>query len=288
MKISAIDVGSNSVRLGLVADGKTLYKRLATTRLGEGLALSGRILPAAIERTAQAIAKFVKEANADGAARVYVFATAAVRSAVNRQDFLARVKELCGIEVDVVSGQEEARLGILGALKGADGGIIDVGGASTEVTVQRGGQALYSHSADVGTVRLHDLAGRDLEKLEKAAAASIESYGVFDASSFDMYAIGGTATTLASVKHGLKVYDPAITDGTVLYADEIYDMAKYILSLSVEEVREISGMEPRRADVIGGGCLLTHLVMKHFGVNKITVSESDNLEGYIMLKEGLE
>lgn len=288
MKISAIDVGSNSVRLATFADGKTLYKRLATTRLGEGLAATGKITSAAIERTALAIAEFVEQAKAENSTRIHIFATAAVRSASNRQDFLTRVKELCGIDVDVVSGIEEARLGILGALKNNDGGIIDVGGASTEVTVQTGGRALYSHSADIGTVRLHDLAGRDINKLTEAAAAKIAEYGTFDASSFDMYAIGGTATTLASVKHGLKVYDPSITDGTVLYADEIYKMAQYILGLSVEEVRRISGMEPLRADVIGGGCLLTYLVMKHFNVNKITVSESDNLEGYVMLKEELK
>lgn len=288
MKISAIDVGSNSVRLATFADGKTLYKRLATTRLGEGLAATGKLTPAAIERSAQAIAGFVQQAKAENSTRIHIFATAAVRSASNRQDFLSRVKELCGIDVDVVSGQEEARLGILGALKGKDGGIIDVGGASTEVTVQRCGQTLYAHSADIGTVRLHDMAGRDIKMLEQAALSKIAEYGEFDASSFDMYAIGGTATTLASVKHGLKVYDPTITDGTVLYADEIYKMAQYILSLSVEEVRKISGMEPLRADVIGGGCLLTYLVMKHFNVDKITVSESDNLEGYVMLKEGIK
>lgn len=288
MKISAIDVGSNSVRLATFADGKTLYKHLASTRLGEGLAVTGKITPAAIERTAQAIAQFVRQAKAENSIQVYIFATAAVRSASNRHEFLARVKDLCGIDVDVVSGQQEARLGILGALKGKDGGIIDVGGASTEVTVQRCGQNLYAHSADIGTVRLHDMAGRDIKKLEQAAAAKIAEYGKFDASKYDMYAIGGTATTLASVKHGLKVYDPKITDGTVLYADEIYQMAQYILSLSVEEVRKISGMEPLRADVIGGGCLLTYLVMKHFNVDKITVSESDNLEGYVMLKEGIK
>ena len=288
MKISVIDVGSNSVRLATFADGKTLYKRLATTRLGEGLVATGKITPAAIERTASAIAAFVQAAKSENSTRIHIFATAAVRSAANRQDFLARVKELCGMDVDVVSGKEEARLGILGALKGKDGGIIDVGGASTEVTVQRCGQALYSHSADIGTVRLHDLAGRDIQKLEQAALEKITEYGEFDASPFDMYAIGGTATTLASVKHGLKVYDPKITDGTVLYADEIYDMSRHILKLSVEEVREMSGMEPLRADVIGGGCLLTYLVMKHFNVEKITVSESDNLEGYAMLKEGIK
>ena len=288
MKISAIDVGSNSVRLATFADGKTLYKRLATTRLGEGLVATGKITPAAIERTAQAIAAFVNDAKAENSTRIHIFATAAVRSAANRQDFLSRVKELCGIDVDVVSGQEEAHLGILGALKGKDGGIIDVGGASTEVTVQRGGQTLYSYSADIGTVRLHDIAGRDIKKLQQAAMAKIAEYGEFDASSFDMYAIGGTATTLASVKHKLKVYDPKITDGTVFYADEIYDMSQHILKLSVEDVRKMSGMEPLRADVIGGGCLLTYLVMKHFKVDKITVSESDNLEGYVMLKEGIK
>lgn len=288
MKISAIDVGSNSVRLATFADGKTLYKRLATTRLGEGLAVTGKISLAAIERTAQAITRFLEQAKAENSIHIYIFATAAVRSASNRNDFLTRVKELCGIDIDVVSGQEEARLGILGALKGKDGGIIDVGGASTEVNLQRGGQTLYSHSTDIGTVRLHDMAGRDINKLEQAALAKIAEYGEFDASAFNIYAIGGTATTLASVKHGLKVYDPSVTDGTVLYADEIYEMAQYILSLSVEEVRKISGMEPLRADVIGGGCLLTYLVMKHFNVDKITVSESDNLEGYVMLKEGLK
>lgn len=288
MKVSAIDVGSNSVRLATFADGKTLYKHLASTRLGEGLASTGKLSGVAIERTAQAIARFVEQANAENATQVYIFATAAVRSASNRQDFLIRVKELCGKEVDVVSGQQEARLGILGALKGKDGGIIDVGGASSEVTVQFGGQTLYSHSANIGTVRLHDLAGRNVQKLTEAALKKIEEYGKFDASPFEMYAIGGTATTLASVKHGLKVYDPTVTDGTVLYADEINQMAQRILSLSVEEVRKISGMEPLRADVIGGGCLLTYLIMKHFKVDKITVSESDNLEGYVMLKEGIK
>lgn len=286
MKISAIDVGSNSVRLAVTADGKTLYKRGAATRLAENLALTGSLLPQAMERTALAIKDFKEEAERENCARIYVFATAAVRSAQNRQAFLDRVRELCGLEVDVVSGADEAKLGITGALGGRDGGIIDVGGASTEVTVRRGGECLYSHSANIGTVRLHDLAGRDLVKLTEAALARIAEYGEFDASKYDMYAIGGTATTLASVKHGLKVYDPQVTDGTVLYADEVYDMAKRFISLSVEEVRRISGMEPRRADIIGGGCLLNYLVMRHFGIERITVSESDNLEGYIMLKEG--
>ena len=140
-KSSVIDVGSNSVRLAMMADGKTLYKKLATTRLGEGLSVTGKISAQAGERTANAVADFKNYALSQGAQKVYVFATAAVRSAVNRQEFLNLVRRVCGVEVDVLSGQDEARIGISGALKDRDGGIIDVGGASTEVTVQTGGNS---------------------------------------------------------------------------------------------------------------------------------------------------
>ena len=293
MKIAAIDIGSNSVRLALTSDGKTLYKRLSTTRLGEGLSYTGAMKEQNLENTAQAVSNFVQTATNDGADKLYAFATAAVRSASNRDMFLKRVKQLCGIEVEVLSGETEAKCGILGALKGGDGGIIDVGGASTEVTVQCGGNVLYSKSVNIGAVRLYDLAGRDINKLKKVISEKITDYDVpchFDRSgeifTLPMYAIGGTATTIASVKHALKVYDPAITDGTVLTQKEVYATAEKLLSLTVEQVRNLDGMEPRRADIIGGGCLLLSCVMEKFGVTEITVSESDNLEGFIMLKGG--
>lgn len=286
MKISAIDVGSNSVRLGVFADGKTLYKRINTTRLSEGLSFSGALKSEAIERTALAVAQFAKQAKEDGAERIYAFATAAVRSASNGREFTARVKELCGIEVEVISGQAEAEIGILGALGRRDGGIIDVGGASTEVTVKKDGKTVYSKSVDIGAVRLYDLAGRDKAKLLKVINEKIKEYKSFNASNTDMYAIGGTATTIASVKHALKVYDPNVTHGTVLSAEYIGFIADKCLSLSIDEVRAIDGMDVKRADVIGGGCLLLYAVMQKFGIAKLTVSESDNLEGYIMLEEG--
>ena len=286
MKIFAIDIGSNSVRLACIADGKTLYKRLETTRLGEGLSKTGELSAVAIERSAKAVSGFADFAKREGADKLYAFATAAVRSAKNGETFVERVKKLCGVDVEVLSGEKEAECGILGALQGGDGGIIDVGGASTEVTVQCGGKTLYSKSLDLGAVKLFDIAGRDKTKLEKAIAEKINDYGDFSANSFTMYAIGGTATTLASGKHGLKVYDPAITHGTVLTQNEINELAEKLLSLTVEEVRALDGMEPRRADVIGGGCLMLYRVMQKFGIKQITVSESDNLEGFVLLKEG--
>lgn len=285
MKISAIDIGSNSVRLAMFADGKTLYKRKQTTRLGEGVALDGNLSFAAIERTAQAVSSFFREAAQEGADRVYAFATAAVRSAANGTDFVKRVKELCGLEVDVVSGQTEAELGILGALRGKDGGIIDVGGASTEVSIACGGKISFAASVNIGTVRLSDLAGRNREKLTAVIAERLKDFGEYDASGERIYSIGGTASRLASVKYGLLEYRPDITDGTVLTRDELYVYADKFLTMPVEEIRATTICK-NSADIVGGGCLLMGKVMEHFRIERIIVSESDNLEGYVLRKEG--
>ena len=282
MKIAAIDIGSNSVRLMMWADGKTLYKTLNTTRLGEGLVSTGAMTQSAIARTAVAVRDFAARAKEEGAERVFAFATAAVRSASNRADFLKAVKAEAGIDVDVISGEEEARIGILGALGCGDGGIIDVGGASTEITLQRSGAHLYSHSANVGTVRLYDACGRDKAALSRYISGAIAEYGSVPAQGLTMYAIGGTATTMAAVALGLEKYDPSKTDGAQITLEQAGRMADMLLSLPVEDVKKVKGMEPRRADVIGGGCFLMCSIMSMLGADKIVVSEKDNLEGYVL------
>ena len=284
MKISAIDVGSNSVRLMVMADGKTLYKQLDTTRLAEGLAGSGVLKPEAIERTARAGQIFSAAAELNGAGTPPVFATAAVRSSKNGADFVARVKALTGIDVDVLSGEEEAACGILGALRGRDGGIIDLGGASTEITLQQGGKTLYSKSVNIGTVRLFDMAGQDRSALQAAIDNSLNGYGSLSLDGKDIYGIGGTATSLAALYHELEKYDPKVVEGTVLTREWLCAEAEKLLSLTVEERRALRGMEPRRADVIAGGCLLMYSILNRFNADRITVSESDNLEGYVLLK----
>ena len=283
MKVGIVDIGSNSVRFAMIADGKTLYKRLKTTRLGEGLSNTGKLTESAMSRTVDAVEYFKNFASDEGADKFFAFATAAVRSSENGGDFVKRAKERIGVTVDVLSGKEEAAAGLLGALRGRDGGIIDVGGASTEVTLQKGGKTTYAKSIDIGTVRLFDLAGRDIEKLKKVIDKKILEYGEIT-TDLPMYAIGGTATTIASVKHGLKTYDASVVDGTEITFEEADALARKLLQLSVEEVKKIDGMEPRRADIIGGGCLLLSGIMKKLGVKSVTVSESDNIEGYYLLK----
>lgn len=287
MKIAAIDIGSNSVRLMTWADGKTLYKKIITTRLGEGLAQSGAMSQAAMERTAEAIKTLSEYGEKDGAQKLYAFATAAVRSSSNKLEFVKKVKDFCGIDIDVISGEEEAKIGILGALGGRDGGTVDVGGASTEVTFQRGGKSVYAYSLNLGTVRLFDMAGRDINALQAVIEEKIKEYGDIPRGDLPVYGLGGTAITLASTHLGLEEYDPTKTDGAVIPTEEIGELARRTLSLSVEEVKAIKGMDKRRADVIGGGFLLTYNILKKMGATEYIASEKDNLEGYVLLREGL-
>lgn len=280
MKICAIDIGSNSVRLMMWADGKTLYKKMTTTRLGEGLDKSGSLLPEAMRRTAAAVAEFVAEGRAENADRIFAFGTAAVRSASNSAQFTAIVKEMCGVEVDVVSGQREALLGLSGALKGADGGIIDVGGASTEVTVRQGGKIVFSHSFNIGTVRIFDGVGRDLIKMQDFIGERLALLDGMNFGDVNFFAIGGTASRLGAIKNNLTEYKSSIIDGTQLSLSEVEKYAQKLTSMPVEEIvrTTICG---KSAEVVGGGAALLAAVMKKLKIEKITVSESDNLEGYV-------
>lgn len=282
MKYSVIDIGSNSVRLLLWADGCSLDKKIYTTRLGEGIAFSPVLREDAMQRTAEAIGMCLQEAKRFGADRVYAFATAAVRSAENGKQFVQTVFGRFGIQIDVLSGEKEAELGMLGALEGRDGGIVDVGGASTEVTVGKGGKIIYAVSADVGAVRLKDACGENVQALEKYIAEKIAVYG--DIPKTDFYGIGGTATSLAALEYEVEPYDPACTHGTVLTTQCIRGWALKLLSLSQEERLALKGMDKRRADILGGGALLLSSVLEKMGAEKLTVSEKDNLEGYLLEK----
>lgn len=286
MKVSIIDVGSNSVRLATLADGKTLYKEMLTTRLGEGVAATGKLCADAIERTAQAVLKLYVKARQDGAYKIYIFATAAVRNALNRVTFLNRVKELCGAEVEIMSGSQEAKIGMLGALKYSDGGIIDVGGASTEVSIQKDRKSVYSQSVNIGAVSLFEAVGRDRQKLINIIDRKAAEYENFNASGFNFFAIGGTATRLAAIKHGLKEYRPEVSDGTMFTLDELKALSEEYLIKPVEEIRATT-ICGKSAELVGGGGLLICAVMQKFGIDKITVSESDNLEGFYLLKGGI-
>ena len=284
-KFAVIDVGSNSVRLMFVADGKVLYKALNTTRLGEGLASSSVLKEEAIIRSVNAVVDFYDRAIAEGAEKVYAFATAAVRSATNGQAFVDGVFALRPLRVEVISGEEEAEIGILGALGNSDGGVIDVGGASTEIVIKEQGELIFKKSVNIGVVRLKDKCGRAQDALTQTAREAAKEYDGLPAVT-NLYAIGGTATTLAALALGLQTYDSQKVTGAVLTAQAMQGMADKLSAMSVEEIAVLPCMPKGRADVLSGGAVLLATLMQELGVQTLTASDRDNLEGYAV-KRGL-
>lgn len=281
MKYGVIDVGSNSVRL-MISDGvKTLSKNTCTTRLAEGM-MQGNLADVSIERTALAVKDFYHLARLQNVSKIWCFATAAVRQAKNKELFLDRVKELCGLEIEVISGETEAYLGLSGALSGCNGGIIDVGGASTEIAIIKNGQIIYSKSVDIGAVNLTDKCGQDFILANDFVRDKLCEYGTVGFA--DFYSIGGTATSIAAMLQELEPYDPTKTDGYVVSKSQMEILTQKLYSMTVAEREKIKGLQVSRAKVIANGVLIMLKVMDYIGLQCFTVSEKDNLEGYLTKK----
>lgn len=286
LPVAVIDIGSNSVRLMTVTKtGKT--KKLSTTRLGEGLYRSGVIGKEPLTRTVSAVVDFYNEAKNLNIPTVYAFATAAVRNAENGRDFVKAVKEKIPLDVEVVSGEDEAGLAFLGALYGKRGGVIDVGGASSEAVYTFDGlKPCYEKSMPVGAVKLRDGFLGDYDSADRFLSEQVKIYG--DVKGFDgnFYAVGGTATSLAAIDLRLKVYDSLKTDGRVIKTARIKEIFDELKTMSSEEIANKYAVDKKRAEIIAHGALIVLNIAKYFNLSEITVSESDNLEGYLIFKDG--
>jgi exopolyphosphatase/guanosine-5'-triphosphate,3'-diphosphate pyrophosphatase len=280
-KFAVIDIGSNSVRLMMIASGKVLYKTIKTTRLGEGLAFSSKLCENAMQRTKTALADFYTKAKEEGAEKIFAFATAAMRSAKNGQAFADCVEKEIGLKIEIISGDEEAEIGILGAFGGEDGAIIDIGGASTELIVQKNGAVAYRKSLDIGVVRIRDLCDRSQEKTRKLSLETVKKYGEPTLTK-KTYAIGGTATTIAALLLNLTSYDAKAVSKTVVSRRQVRELADELFSKSVEEISSHPCVDPLRADVLAGGVEWLYAILEYLNIDEIFISDGDNLEGYAL------
>ena len=282
MKYAVIDIGSNSVRLMISVDGVTQTKYLTITKLAHNMDSLNNLSKDSVERTVRAVSFYVDFAKDLLVDKTYVFATAAVRRANNKQFFLDEVFNRTGVLVDVITGEKESQIGAVGALLNRDGAIIDIGGASTEIAAIKCGDFVYSKSLDIGVVRATDKCGQSFEKVLDYASEIVDGFGVVQADSF--YSIGGTATSLASLLLELEVYDPKIVNGFVITKRELLKIIKKLYSLTIDERKLLKGLQPERAEVIPAGAVILLAVMQRLNIDSVIVSESDNLEGYLISK----
>ncbi len=285
MKYAVIDVGSNSVRLMVSEELKTKYKKINTTRLAMGLSLTGRLDSDRMLATANAIEEYVEEAKSEQCDKIFVFATEAVRSADNKDEFIKLLSDK-GICIDVVASQDEARLGFTGAYTDGVCCVLDIGGASTELAVGDNNGLIYAKSLPIGLVRIYDRCEENLQAIDEYVASVIREYG--ELPKFDnLLAIGGTASTFVAIKEKMNIYNPQIVDGYMLTKVVVDELTEQIHAMKIQDRLLLTGLEPKRADVIVGGGRLLSAIMSMLGRDYLIVRESDNQEGYLKCKMGI-
>ena len=292
-RVAAIDCGTNTIRL-LIAEAdrdqsgrprlEVLRRRNEIVRLGQGVDRTGMLDPEALERTLRVVAAYATDCDelgvAPGEAVRRFVATSATRDASNREDFVAGVRRLLGVEPEVVSGQEEARLSFSGSLLGARGAegaevqgragrvpaprlVVDLGGGSTELVLGMD-EPSAAISLDTGSVRITERFLSSGVTVGAEAAARAEVRGLLDDAErvVDLSAPGrlvglaGTITTVTAHALGLQDFDPQALNGAELSPDAVLASCEAIIHSTAEQRASWGYLAPGRRDVIAAGALV--------------------------------
>jgi exopolyphosphatase / guanosine-5'-triphosphate,3'-diphosphate pyrophosphatase len=298
--LATIDLGTNTVRLLVVepAPGgwRTLHQTQRVTRLGEEQAASGRLQPEPMRRTAAVVTEFSRAARALGARRVRIVATSAVREAGNREEFVSALEAAAGERVEVVSGEDEARLTLRGAVSGLPGlgatfALFDIGGGSTEFVLARDGEPAEAVSLRLGVVSLAEAWGDPgpvrwerfaaLSALVERRLAEEVPESIRRAPISELVGTAGTVTTLAALDLGLAAYDPAVVHGHHLDRAAVERQLARLGALDVAARGRLPCLEPGRADLIVPGIAICLAAMTRFGRDTVVVSDRGLREGIL-------
>jgi exopolyphosphatase/guanosine-5'-triphosphate,3'-diphosphate pyrophosphatase len=296
MRVAAIDCGTNSIRL-LIADidGKNfreVVRDMEIVRLGQGVDETGQFHPDAIARTLAAVDKFATEIAKRGVEKIRFCATSATRDATNRHLFIDGVRERLGIELEVISGDEEAALSFTGAIKDLDPSngpflVVDIGGGSTEFVFGTS-TVEAARSVNIGCVRMTErhfasdpATPEQIEAarsdIQAAIAQAVDVVPITKAKT--LVAVAGTATTVAAAALDLPEYDRYAIHLSRISAQQTHDAATMFATSTREQRLALGYMHPGRVDVIAAGSLVLSEIMKATGASEFVASESDILDG---------
>ncbi len=296
MRIAAIDCGTNSIRL-LIADidgsnFREIYRTMEIVRLGQGVDQNKAFHPDAIARTLAAVDLFAQEISKRVVEQIRFCATSATRDASNRELFIDGVKERLGIEPEVISGDEEARLSFIGATKefaasDAPFLVVDIGGGSTEF-VYGHSEVEFAKSVNIGCVRMTERnihsdppkteeienARRDIQEAIAVAALTVP---ITQAKT--LIAVAGTATSVAASALNLEKYDSHVIHLARVSAEQTHHVAITFAAMNAEQRSHVGFLHPGRADVFAAGSLVLSEIMKATGAKEFVASEADILDG---------
>ncbi|MBS1148308.1 MAG: exopolyphosphatase [Myxococcaceae bacterium] len=288
-RFASIDIGTNSVLLLVAergADGRfaAVLERAEITRLGRGVDQSKTLAPDAIETTLQVLERYATEARGLGAQAIAATATSAARDASNGAEFLRAVAERTGVKVEIITGEEEARLSFASAWADFGGAgplvVLDIGGGSTEFIYGDGaGEVTFRRSFDIGSVRLTERWIRS-DPPSAAERATItthldQTFAQLPAPPVGAHLVGvaGTVTTICAVARAIDPYDAAKVHGARLPATEISATLERLCALPLAERRTLPGLQPKRADVIPAGAMILEAAARRLSANEVRVSD---------------
>ncbi|MEQ4565156.1 Ppx/GppA phosphatase family protein [Paenarthrobacter sp. CAP02] len=316
-RVAAIDCGTNSIRL-LIADTAAqgapgpltdVVREMRVVRLGQGVDATGELAPEALERTFAAAGDYAGLIREHDAGRVRFVATSATRDARNRQVFVDGIRELLGVEPEVISGDEEAALSFAGASSvlpatGEDAIlVVDLGGGSTEFVLGDSTGVIAARSVDIGCVRLterHLRSDPPTAAQIAAAEADVDAALALAAQAVPLnratavVGVAGSITTITAHALGLSEYRPDQIHGASLDLETISDAATNLLEMTREERAALPYMHPGRVDVIGAGALVWRRILARLAevsdgaISAAVSSEHDILDGIALSIRGAE
>ncbi len=285
-RLGAVDIGSNTCSMVLVGTDAGPYRVLedysVVTGLGRDRGPHGELHPGAVERTLLALRMFRRRFDEMDATRVTCAATAAVREAPARDAFLRLIQRHAGLDVDVLSGEDEAAITFLSAAREFGGPrqlvLVDVGGASTEVALGQRERLETSVSVRLGAVRCtEEQLGSsspplpaDLDTLRAAVHRALPDVEPVDAA---VVAVGGTPTTLLAVRDEIFPYDADRIHGRTITASDLDESLRWLGTLDLPTLEGLVGMQSGRAPYLVAGLTILREVMRGLGSDRIIASD---------------
>jgi len=296
---AAVDIGTNTVRLllGDVVDGSIRSPQYlqTITRLGGGMTKQEGLTPAAMERTLSALKNYAAFLTTTPLSQLRVVATEAMRRAVNSAEFVREVQQQTGFFIEIISGEEEARLTTGGVLSVLDplprySLVFDIGGGSTEFILLAGRQIQFHKSYPLGVVGLAEQVS-----FPNSEQAITDTLGSLLSALSHLYPKGlppleligtaGTLTTLAALSLEMRRYDRSLVNNHILERTWLLNSSKRLSTLTPKQREELPGIEQGRGDLILPGLRLVIALLTAFGVDRVVVSDAGVLEGILLSKE---
>jgi exopolyphosphatase/guanosine-5'-triphosphate,3'-diphosphate pyrophosphatase len=292
--LAVIDIGTNSTRMLIFKNKEEklvrINKSVRYTRMGQDVNQTHVLHPDAQNRNIEALEEYKSIAKDYDVSDFYVFGTSAMRDATNTNAFIKKVKEKTGFDINVISGENEAEFGFLGVSQTFREKILifDIGGGSTEFVYGDNNQIRKMMSLNLGCVRATETylfsnppTFQEVERLnEDIYAELVKKVKDFPISRpYKLIGIGGTATSLATIKQKLKTYDSEKVHNSQISREELEYMIDDLSKRTIEERQSIIGLEAKRADIILAGAIILLNILKVTDEKKFWVSDFDNLEG---------